>query len=275
LSDPTITRQAIIEALTAAVEREPCVRAAWLGGSDASGRTDRWSDVDIQLIVEDDRIEEAYACVHAALEALSPIELRHRFPMPTWHGHEQEILKLAASDPWSIVDLVIMAQSHPDRFLERARHGEPLTLLDRDGLVVPAPLDRDAHLTRLRARLATLRVTFPLFQSFVTKAALRGHVADAMHEYQTCTLRPLIELLRMRHCPERFDYGPRYLDRDLPASLREAVEALVFVPTVEAIESFRHRAAALFATQIRELDAGAWSPEDALAARLAGDARQT
>ncbi|MGD8394696.1 MAG: nucleotidyltransferase domain-containing protein [Candidatus Eiseniibacteriota bacterium] len=269
MSEPTITRQTIIEALGAAVEAAPFVRAAWLGGSDATGRTDRWSDIDLQLVAEDDRIEETYACVHDALEGLSPIELRYRFPMPTWHGHEQEILKLAGSDPWSIIDLVIIARSHPDRFLERERHGEPRVLLDRDGLVVPAALDRDAHLARLQARLATLRVTFPLFQSFATKAALRGHTADALQSYQAFTMRPLIELLRMRHCPERFDYGARYLDRDLPEALREEIETLVLVPALEELESRRQRAATLFDAQIRALDAGEWSPERALDSRLA------
>jgi len=37
------------------------------------------------------------------------------------------------------------------------------------------------------------------------------------------TLAPLIELMRIRHCPDRFDFGPRYLDRDLPAELRLTV----------------------------------------------------
>ena len=43
---------------------------------------------------------------------------------------------------------------------------------------------------------------------------------NAMASYLAYSIRPLVELLRMRHCPDRFDYGLRYLDRDLPKKLQ-------------------------------------------------------
>lgn len=256
---PPITRQEIIDTLARSLGDVPFIRAAWLGGSDASGRTDSWSDIDIQLVAEDDRIEETYDRVHSALETLSPIELSFRFPTPTWHGHEQEILKLRDADPWAIIDLVIMARSNPDRFLERERHGEPLVLFDHDGVVVPTALDRARHLEKMRRRLEVLRTQFGLFQSFITKAALRGAGADAMMSYVAFSFRPLVELLRIRHCPDRYDYGPRYLDRDLPAEARAAVESLAYVPSVDRIEEYRSRAEAVFRENLEALDAGEWS----------------
>ena len=39
-------RLQIIECMRGALESRPFVLAAWLGGSDATGRTDEWSDVD-------------------------------------------------------------------------------------------------------------------------------------------------------------------------------------------------------------------------------------
>jgi hypothetical protein len=254
-----VTRQEIIDTLARSLGDVPFIRAAWLGGSDASGRTDQWSDIDIQLVAEDDRIEETYDRVHSALETLSPIELSFRFPTPTWHGHEQEILKLRDADPWAIIDLVIMARTNPDRFLERERHGEPLVLFDHDGLVMPAALDRVRHLEKMRRRLEVLRAQSGLFQSFVTKAALRGAGADAMMSYVAFSFRPLVELLRIRHCPDRYDYGPRYLDRDLPDPVRAEVEALAYVPSVERIEEYRARAEAIFRQNLEALDAGEWS----------------
>ena len=44
-----VERKQIIDTLAAALEPLDWVRAAWLGGSDASGRTDEWSDVDLDL----------------------------------------------------------------------------------------------------------------------------------------------------------------------------------------------------------------------------------
>jgi predicted nucleotidyltransferase len=258
---PAVSRQQIIDTLGDSLREVSCIRGAWLGGSDASGRTDEWSDIDLAIIAEDDRIEETYERVHAALETLSPIELSFRFPMPTWHGHEQEILRLRDAGPWAIVDLVIMAKSNPNRFLERERHGEPLILFDHDGLVVPSPLDRAKHLEMVENRVAMLRTRFELFQSLVSKAALRGAGADAIYSYQALTHRPLIELLRIRYCPQRFDYGPRYLDRDLPADLRAQVEELAYVPSVDRIEEYRARVEVLFRENLGALEAGEWRVE--------------
>ena len=77
--------------------------------------------------------------------------------------------------------------------------------------------------------------------------------AEAAVAYQDHTYRPLIELLRIRHCPDRFDYGARYLDRDLPADLRAEVEALALPGTLDEVEAFQVRAQALFEVTLAEL----------------------
>jgi hypothetical protein len=63
----------------------------------------------------------------------------------------------------------------------------------------------------------------------------------------------------MRYCPERFDYGIRYIDRDLPPELRQKIEQLAFPPTCQAIERYRAEAEALYRVNIEELDRGVWS----------------
>ena len=250
----TIGRQRIIETLTGALEATELVRAAWLGGSDASGRTDDLSDVDLVVMVDDDRVEEAFALVRSALEKLSPIEHSYRLPDPTWHGHDQEFLALRDADPCHMIDLVVMKRSAKDRFLERERHGDALVLFDRDGFVTADPLDREAHDEKMRRRLAELRATFPILQHLVTKAVERGFPAEAVHWFQALTIRPLVEVLRMRHCPDRWDYGLRYLDRDLPPGVRREIEALVLPATPAAIEANRARAEEMFRECLRALD---------------------
>jgi hypothetical protein len=42
------------------------------------------------------------------------------------------------------------------------------------------------------------------------------------------TLRPLAELLRMRYCPVRWDFGVRYIDRDLPPTVYSQFRDLAF-----------------------------------------------
>jgi hypothetical protein len=253
-----IDRDAIIEALAAAVRDADFVRAAWLGGSDATGRTDALSDVDLCLIVRDERVEDAFGLVEAALASLAPIALRHRLPAPIWLGHGQAFYALEGAASEAMIDLVVqrVGADPATRFLERERHGEAMVLLDRDGLVVPQPLDRAALAARRRARLAELRETFPLFQSLVETAIRRGFAAEAVGSYVAFTLRPLVEMLRIAHCPDRFDYGLRYLDRDLPPDLRAQVERLALAPDLQALAERRREAAALFDAAIRVAEDG-------------------
>ena len=256
-----IGRQKMIDALAAALEQRPFARAGWLGGSDASGRTDEWSDVDIQFVVVDDAVERTFEVVHEVLEGLSPIAHKFRLPSPTWHGHEQEFVSLRDADPCHFVDLLVLKKSSTDLFLERERHGDALVLFDKDGLVKPAPFDRAAHRAKLEKRLAILRETFPMFQNLTVKAARRRARADAMMTYMGQTLRPLVELLRMRHCPDRFDFGLRYLDRDLPPDLYAEIERLASPPSIEQVEAYQARAEEIFNGTIHALDAGEWRIE--------------
>ena len=69
------------------------------------------------------------------------------------------------------------------------------------------------------------------------------------------TIRPLAELLRMRSCPLRWDFGMRYLDRDLPPALYSRVRDLAFVQDIEDLESKLSTATAWGAALLRELDA--------------------
>ncbi|MFC1572113.1 nucleotidyltransferase domain-containing protein [Candidatus Eisenbacteria bacterium] len=259
MTNPTIARQDIIDMLATALRQKSYIQAAWLGGSDASGRTDELSDIDMQIIVEDERVEDAFAYVHRTLEALSPIELRYRFPDPTWHGHSQELLLLRDADPNHFLDFVVMKRSTPDRLLEKERHGEPMVLFDPEGLLKPPPLDWETHRAKMEARLDTLRAQFPLLQPLVSRGIARGHAAESAYGYQVLTIKPLVELLRLRYCPERFDYGLRYLDRDLPDEWREEIERLAYPTSPAALLGMHSQAVGHFTKQLVAYDNGEWT----------------
>ena len=67
-------------------------------------------------------------------------------------------------------------------------------------------------------------------------AILRGQDAEALASYWGYTVKPLMELLRMRYCPMPWDFGIRYINRDLPASASDRFRELVFVCELEDLK---------------------------------------
>lgn len=197
-------RDAICAAIRRAIEPLSYAVAMREGGSAAWGREDRWSDIDLQVLVEDDRVSDAIAAVDAALEALSPSELRLEAPRPTWHGHEQVFYRLRDAGEYCLVDLAVMKRSAPQQLRERERHGERRVFFDKTGEARPATLDRERHDRLVAERLRHLSVALPMFQSLTKKETL----------------------LRIRYCPDRFDFGPRYAVVDLPREVLQRVEPL-------------------------------------------------
>lgn len=250
----TVDRDQLVTVIRSALEPLPDVLAMWEGGSAAWGRLDEWSDLDLLLLVEDESVEPAFAALEAAIETQSRIDLRHRLPAPTWHGHDQSFYRLRDAGPYLMLDVVVLRRSRGDRFLERERHGDPLVYFDKTGEIASRPLDRRALKRRIENRLAQLRQTFPLFQPMVRKELCRGNDLDALAFYQSATLAPLVTLLRMRHCPERFDFGLRYIDRDLPPDAAARVRGLSFVARPGDLARRQRDAEALFEQVLAELD---------------------
>lgn len=226
----------------------------WEGGSAAFGRADKYSDLDLQLDVDDDRIPDAFAAVESALNALSPIELQYNIPEPAWHGMSQRFYKLRDAAPHLLVDLAIRKASDRDRFNEVEQHGEPVIYFDKHGVVVTKHLDQAAHQEKLRVRLAELKILFPLFQGFVEKELRRGNAMGAVHYYQAMTLRPLLEAAMMLHCPSRYNYSAHYAKFELPPALLNRLTPLYFAGSVEDLRGKLNAASALFAEICSELD---------------------
>jgi hypothetical protein len=259
-----ITRESIVAAVRAAVEPHDWARAMWIGGSASFGRLDEWSDVDLGLAVVDGRVADGFAAVETALTSLAPIELSWRIN-PMTHPKPQTWYRLRGADPFLFVDVGVLPASTPpfDRFVDRRRHGEPQVVFDRDGFTADVPLDASQWREKLRARVATLKERFELTQVVPIKSARRGEIAEAIVCYQAFTLRPLIEMLRIRHDPWRHDFDVRYLRYDLPDDVRRRYEALWIVRDLDDLLAKRAVAEAWFGEVLAGLDVDAISLGDA------------
>ena len=225
-----IQREDITGAVCTALLNEDTVLALCEGGAAAFSRADEWSDIDLNCIVRDDAVEQAFESIEKALAQLSPIELVYTIPQPTWHGHAQKFYRLADAGPFRLIDLTVVKQSAPNKFLEPEIHGDAIVHFDKADILasVERP-DRPAFAEMLWRRVASLRLTFDLFQSFTLKEIHRGNAVEALAFYHSFTLAPLVELLRIHHAPFHYNFRTRYLYYDLPRDIAQRLQELYFV----------------------------------------------
>ena len=247
-------RNDILDAVKGAAEPLPWFHAVWEGGSASFGRVDEWSDVDLGAAVEDGRVEEGFAAIEAALARLGPVADRWVMA-PADNVKPQRMYRFAEAGA-PLVDLgVFPASTRPeDRFLERRRHGQARVLFDRTGFTADRPQDPAAWRERLRRRIAELRSRVDFLARYPVKSALRGDLPEAISFYQAFVLRPLVEVLRIRHDPWRHDFDVRYLRHDLPEPERSRLFALWTVRDAEDLLRKRDEAEAWFREEMRALD---------------------
>lgn len=230
-----IPRADIIEAVSSGLREHPAVLAGWEGGSAAFGAVDAYSDIDLTFLVEPEAsIPEIFEAAERALERMTPIASCYHEPPGPWVGITQRYYRFTEADAYLLLDLALLRTDAPDHFLEVERHGEVLPLFDKAGTWLrPRAVDAAALQARRDKRRKEIAIWFPMSQNFVIKSILRGDPVYAIACYQAITLRPLVELLRMRDCPLRWDFGLRYLDRDLAPEDSSRLKELVFVRDLE------------------------------------------
>lgn len=255
----TLARSPLIQALQAALAVHPDVDAAWEGGSAAFSYRDELSDIDAVLVVADDAVEAVFGAVEAALGALSPIALQHEVTGTV--GYRQRFYRLAGCSEFLVLDLVLIRRSDPLLFREVELHGHGRVWHDRTGVLKEVHVDPEADRAQALARIPVLAAAFEMFQHIPTKERRRGRAVEALTFYQSMTLRPLMEALRLLHCPARRVFGPRYLARDLPADVCQRLERLSFVRDLDDLAVQHAQAEAWFhdcLAVLRREGPGAW-----------------
>jgi hypothetical protein len=111
MNDFSISRKEILLALQTLLEPLPEVRAFWQGGAAAFNRVDEWSDLDLMVIADDEKVDHVQKLIESQLKKLSPIQNQLDLPQPTWHGHLQSFYRLEHASPFLFIDLLIMQAS--------------------------------------------------------------------------------------------------------------------------------------------------------------------
>jgi hypothetical protein len=233
-----LTRDRIITALVSALEQLDFVNAVWQGGAAAFDRVDQWSDIDLCIDANDDRCDDVWPVVDAAIATLSPVEICFNVPNPPLGLRSQRFYWLRDAGPFLLLDIDVFAASAKDKLLDPAVHGNAVVHFDRTG-VTKVSTDSKTRQASIKSRLEQLKQTVPLFQSLVDKEINRGNDIEAIAFYHAWSVRPLVELLRMKYCPQRYQFHTRYVQYDLPKEIVDRLRPFFFVRDLGEIKQRR------------------------------------
>lgn len=224
-----LNRQTIIQTLVNALEPLNYVYAFYEGGAAAFNRIDEWSDIDLYLVVEEKKVNEAFAVVEKALESLSPIKQKLVVPQLPWPGVSQAFYKLERASDYLVIDFCVLTLSSPEKFLEPETHGNVVFYFNKSAKLQPPLLDKDALVRKLRSRLERLKARIELFNNFVQKEINRGNLLEAMDNYHNLTLATLVEVLRIKYNSLHYEFKMHYVHYELPPEITRRLVRFYFV----------------------------------------------
>lgn len=249
-----LLRERIIQTLVDALKPLNYIHAFWEGGAAAFNRIDAWSDIDLYLVVDDEKADETFLAVERALRSLAPIKQKYGVLQLPWPGVSQAFYRLEGASEYLVIDLAVVKLSSPDKFLEPEIHGNVVFLFNKSGKVKYAQLDRDAMVKRLNKRVGKLKARFEMFNTFVQKEINRGNSLEAIDLYRVVTLATVVEALRIKYNPIHHDFKMRYIHYELPSGATEKLECLYFVKDDEDLQRKYREATEWFHEIISAID---------------------
>lgn len=249
-----LTRKMMIQTLVDALEPLAYVHSFWEGGAAAFDRIDEWSDIDLYLVVDNNKVDETFIAVEKALESLSPIKRKYDITHPPKSGLSQVFYRLEGVSEYLLIDLAVLTLSSPDKFLEPEIHGDVIFYFNKSDKVKPSLLDRDVLVKKLQERLERLQARFDIFNSFIKKEINRGNYLEAIDLYHSLTLASLVEVLRIKHYPVHHNFKMRYIHYELPHEIITKLELLYFVKDEKDLQEKYLEAAKWFRNVMSEID---------------------
>jgi hypothetical protein len=249
-----LTRDAIIRTLVKALEPLDYVHAFYEGGAAAFNRIDEWSDIDLMVVVDDEKVDEVFLAVEKALRSLSPIRQKFDVGQTGWPSVYQAFYRMKNASEYLIVDFCVLKLSGSERFLEPEIHGNVVFYFNKHGKVKPPQFDREAFVKKVNERLERLQVRFDMFNNFVQKEINRGHFLEAVDMYHNFTLAWLVEALRIKHSPIHYNFRMEYLHYELPSEVIKKLQRLYFVKDAKELQEKYYDANKWFHKTIEEIE---------------------
>ncbi len=223
-------RSHFIETLASLLNKREDVLALWQCGSAAFSRTDQFSDIDIEAVVTAGSIETVTRYIKSAINSITPIAQEARLV------HEREVQyywQLLRISRFAVVDLTLSEFRPGGYTIDTSIHSKPIVHFNRCEALrfcEESAQQREERVQSVRAHAEAFGWLHPIW---VEKHIKRGNRLQAYGEYQRSMIRPLIDLLRAKHCPQRSSWQTTYITFDLPPEVNARLERLMLVNILE------------------------------------------
>ncbi len=230
-----LRREEILRSIVEVLEPLDYVYAMWQCGSSAFKRVDKWSDIDVVVDVEDDKVMEIFKFTDKALQELSPIEHSFECPQTMSPGGYQKVYKLEDTNEFLVIEICAVKHSSDNKFLQKEIHGDVFVHFDKKNVTNPKPLNKEDFVQKLISRIDQIESVFNLYQFLVKKELNRKNYIEAIAFYQGYSLNPLLEVLRIKYNPYRYSFRTRYVYYDLPQDVVKRLHGLFFIKDGEEL----------------------------------------
>lgn len=211
-------RQKIIEHLKEHLQARDDVYAFWIEGSTPQGYADEFSDIDLWLSVDDDKIFTIYDDIEPILAEIAPIDFRYVVKNKGELG--QNVYHLQGMSEFLTVDVNTQGISR-DVYLVKGIDDAEI-IFDKQDVVKfkerePANVDIEAKRKKLQGFYEQMRPS-------VLKNVRRGKSLEALHYYHLI-LRYATKFLRLKYgWHEKTDFDLKHIYRDIPENETKQLE---------------------------------------------------
>jgi hypothetical protein len=246
-----ITRENILSHLVEGLQKHPEIIAMWLEGSDGTGSTDDYSDIDIVINVEDGFESAALSLCEERLNELSLLdlsyeELRHN-PKKRY-----KVFHLKNTPEPLFLDINVQSQSLNTQFVKQNDSEVPIVIFDKKSVIQFIDINETELNLYLKNRLYHLENTINQ-KARVEKYVIRNKFIEAMGYYHKFVVTPLIEILRIKYKPINHDYYIVCISKHLPKEVTLELEELYKVNSINDISIHVERAYAWFYKVLNEV----------------------
>lgn len=200
----------IIDHLRVGLVARDDVHAFWLEGSIPQGYADEFSDVDLWLSVDDDKIFTIYEAIEEMLKEIAPIDFKYVVKHDGELG--QNVYHLSGTDDFLTIDINTQGSSREVYLVKIIDEAE--VIFDKNNIVKFE--DRKDASINLEAKRNKLQAFYIQMLPSVLKNIRRNKPLEALYYYHLI-LRYATKFLRLKYnWQEKTDFDLKHIYRDIP-----------------------------------------------------------